>query len=104
MKFSQCTHNEELFDPTLEFLHEELLTTLKLSGPLPVEELVTQLSKFRWVDVLKGISWLWGKGQLELGQDSGRLKLWSLENDETMRCIDGETIKKSHNIAELTVS
>ena len=103
MKFPQCV-DDEAYDPRIKVLHEGLLITLKLSGPLSVEELVDQLPQFRWVDVLKGISWLWGSGRLELGQNSGRLKLWSLENDEPMRYTDGETTKKLQDIAELTVS
>ena len=54
-------------------LQAKILTILQMNGALPVEELVAHLPQFRWVEVLKAVSWLWGEEKLELEQSDGRI-------------------------------
>ena len=63
-------------------VHEELLSTLQLYGPMSIEDLVEKLPQFRWVEVLRAVSQLWGLRKVELEQHLGQLKVWSLPGRE----------------------
>ena len=64
-------------DSEVLVVHEKILTTLQLYGPMPVQELVEKNPQFRWVEVLRAVSRLWGEGKLEVEHYKGQLKIWS---------------------------
>ncbi len=81
MKLVEISHKQLHKHPESELpeVLESILVTLQLHGPMPVQELVEKSPQFRWVEVLKAVSQLWGEGKLELEHDKGELKVWPFE-------------------------
>ncbi|WP_454062797.1 hypothetical protein [Candidatus Nitrospira salsa] len=80
---------EKASDPEDSTIHEKVLRSLQLYGPMPVEELVEKTPHFRWMDVLRVVSQLWGEGRLELEQYQGQLMILSVSG--------GDCAKKAGN-------
>ena len=93
---------KDLPGPEARRVQEELLMTLNLYGPLSVEELVEQLPQFRWVEVLRSVSQLWGSEQIELEQYMDQLKIRSLAGNEHVCDLDRKKSKQTREGLELT--
>ncbi|GJL55301.1 MAG: hypothetical protein NPIRA02_24330 [Nitrospirales bacterium] len=63
-------------------IHAKVLRALELYGPMPVEVLVEKTPLFRWVDVLRAVSQLWGDGRLELEYYQGQLMIHAISETD----------------------
>ncbi len=92
-------------DATVLAVYAELLLTLKLSGPVTVEDLVRKLPQFRWEEVLRALSWLWGGGKIEIEYEKGQLKVFSiLEAHHVWPDKEKSRPNRAERSLELTVS
>ncbi|GJL62456.1 MAG: hypothetical protein NPIRA04_11100 [Nitrospirales bacterium] len=73
---------EKASDSEDSTIHAKVLRSLQLYGPMPVEELVVKTPHFRWMDVLRAVSQLWGEGRLELEQYQGQLMILSVSGGD----------------------
>ncbi|WP_447970972.1 hypothetical protein [Nitrospira sp. M1] len=80
-------------------IHEKVLRTLQLHGPMPVEVLVEKIPLFRWVDVLRAVSQLWGEERLELEQYQGQLMIHSIPEEDRGQLVGKRRRKWGENSA-----
>jgi len=85
-------------------VHEKVLWSLQLDGPMPVEKLVERNPHFRWVEVLRAVSHLWGEGLLELEQCQGQLMVQSIVTGNHVKFPRKRIRKRETESCELTVS
>ena len=83
-------------------IHETLLSTLQVCGPMSVEALVERLPQFQWAEVLRAVSQLWGDDKIQLEQYMGQLKIWSLVDYEQQREMGNPKQKMEKKGLELT--
>ncbi len=77
MKQAHSTKVILLKSPTQQLAEvaEAVLFLLHTRHSLTIEELVNHLPDFRWGDVLKAVSKLWGESVLELDDQQGQLRI-----------------------------
>ena len=78
-------------------VHENILMTLHMYGPMPIQELVEKNPQSRWVDVLRAVSQLWGEGKLELEHYKGQLKIWSTGEHDHVELLGEGLGKRNKN-------
>ena len=71
--------------------------------PITVDELVQEMSQFRWIEVLTVISQLRNEGRLGLLEHERRIKIYSVDSEKRLK-KSKMLAKREHKCSELTVS
>ena len=66
----------------VDYLRDEVLTTLQGCAFMTVDELLQKMPQFRWMDIFSVIGKLRQEGRLGLQEKEGRIRIFPLDTQE----------------------